>query len=59
MDGTNKIVDDILGQFTVEISKIEKIEPTFVKKLSELLNDDKAITAAKLEQALYEEVQTL
>lgn len=59
MDGTNKIVDDILTQFIVEISKIEKIEPTFVKNLSDILSDEKAVTAPKIEHALYEEVQTL
>ena len=59
MDGTNKIVEDIIKQFIDDVQKIEKIDTAFVKKLSDILNDDKAVTAAKIEQALYEEIPPL
>lgn len=59
LDGTNKIVEDIISEFEKEISKIENIDQSFVKKLCEQFRDDKAITPAKLEQLLFEENQSL
>jgi nucleoside-triphosphatase THEP1 len=53
MDGTSKIVDEILAKYLEEIAKLETVDQEFVSKLSEVLKDNKAVTASKLEQVIY------
>ncbi len=55
MEGTNKVVSQIIGEYLTQISKIEGITPTFLENLSKILRDERKVTAQRLEELMYSE----
>ncbi len=59
MEGTSKIVTEIVDKFLDELSSIDGIDSDFKSGLSGLLKDDKKVTGQKLEQMIYGEADSV
>ncbi len=59
MEGTNKVVNDIVKKFLEDLSSREGVSKVFHSKLSAALLDEKKVTAQMLEQLLYEEDESI
>lgn len=56
---TTQLVDEILKKYLEELGKSDSIDREFIDKLAEILKSDRAVTAAKIEDAIYGQTPTL
>jgi len=59
MNGTNKIVNDILDEYLSELAKVETLDKEIISELKIVIKDDKSVTPVKIEQIIYGEIKSL
>ncbi len=59
MEGTSKIVEEILDKLIEDISQLEEVDEQLATEFSKVLKGDKKVTAQKLEQIIYSEGEDL